>query len=365
LWLVLGALGCTSEAAEVPVMRPGRALMALRLEGLSLLPAAAIAPPPSEPAPAFSRLASPARGYSVGPTNAGSLVDATALPLDHPSLRIRPATLTRQAYFGAPALVAMLVRAAERVAREHPGSTLWAGDLSLFQGGALAPHSSHTSGRDVDLSFYVSWPGERQHEPADGPEMHPVDAGGQVGGTALRFDTARNWSLIQAFLEDPGATPQWIFVASHLREHLLDYARKVADPSLVARAQRVLAQPRDSSPHADHFHVRLYCGLADRLQGCLDAPPWHPWAPRYEEALGAWLDGLLPFLAEPRLPETREAIVHIVRMNATAAVPHLERLLASRPGPELARLTEDAIDFLRGRRTPTGWRRWRALDGPP
>jgi len=371
--LSLAALLAACAPAAAPQTAPevlvhARALAPLSWQPLRLLPAAAIPPPPRGPAPAFERAPGPIEGYSIGPTNAGSITNSVALPSAHNDLQIRPISLTRNAYFGAPGLVAMLVKAAERVAREHPGSVLWAGDLSLPNGGALAPHASHTSGRDVDISFYVSRPTGSGLEPSDSAAMRYVDAAGHVSGSDLVFDAARNWALVRAFLEDPGATPQWIFCASQVRALLLVEARREGDERLVARAETVLVQPRDSSPHADHFHVRIYCGLAERLQGCLDAAPFHPWAPRYEAALGQWLDGLLPFLADPRVPETQEAIERIVRMNATPAIPHLERLLAgdaSTRDPALTALARDALDFLKGRRTPAAWKRWRAEDAPP
>jgi len=347
----------------------GRAMAIANWQALRLLPAAAVQHPPSGPAPAFERAPAPVEGYSVGTTNAGSIVGAVSLPASYPALQIRPISLTRNAYYGTPGLVAMLVKAAERVAREHPGSVLWAGDLSLPDGGALSPHASHASGRDVDLSFYVSAPSAKADlAPADSAAMRYIDGEGRVSGSELVFDIPRNWALVAAFLEDPVATPQWIFVAAHLRELLLAYGRTHADARLVAKAEVVLMQPRDSSPHADHFHMRIYCGLAERLEGCLDAAPFHSWAPRHEAALAHWLEGLLPFLDTPRVPETKEAIERIVRMNATPAIPHLERLLASDPAardPAITALAEDALDFLQGRRTPAAWKRWRAEDAPP
>lgn len=363
LWATL--LGCAGEPGPAEGGAAGRALSPVALAGLRLLPAAAVPAPPMGPAPAFVRPEVPAPGYSIGPSNAGTLVGARPLPEDHPSLRVRPSAARRGATFGTPALVAMLVRAAERVAREHPGSALWAGDLSRAEGGPLAPHASHTSGRDVDLAFFVSRREGAALVPADGPEMRAVDTLGRVAGGALVFDDARNWALVRALLEDPGAAPQWIFVAAHLRERLLTYGQTAAEPALVERAAVVLAQPRDSSPHADHFHVRIYCGLEERLQGCLDAPPFHPWVDRHDAALAHWLEGLLPFLSQPRWPETREAIERIVRMNAHPAIPHLERLAAAHADPGLTALAEDALAFLRGRRTPEAWRRWRAVDAAP
>lgn len=332
---------------------------------MEILPAAAVPAPPDREAPAFERPArSAAESFSIGPTNAGALVGAMALPTDHEALRPRPRALARGAIHGTPALVHTLIKAATRVAREHSDSVLWAGDLSLAAGGALPPHRSHTNGRDADLAFYVSRPRDGRLEPADGPEMRHIGRNGRVVGTDLVFDPARNWALVQALLEDPGATPQWLFVADHLRALLLAEGRRVAPPWLVERAERVLVEPSDSSPHADHFHLRIYCGLAERLEGCLDAPPIHPWAPRYDAELARWLDGLLPFLTTPREPETREAITRIVRMNATNALPYLDRLTRQPLEPGLAKLVADARDFLSGRRTPSAWRRWRPDDAP-
>jgi hypothetical protein len=149
-----------------------------------------------------------------------------------------------------------------------------------------------------------------------------------------------------------------------VRALILAHARAVAEPGLVARAERVLVQPSDSSPHADHFHLRVYCGLTERLQGCLDAPPFHAWAPNYDAELARWLEAFLPFLTKPSEPETREAIERIVRMNANAALPWLDQLARQPLAPELARLVDDARDFLSGRRTPSAWRRWRPDDAP-
>lgn len=352
------ALGCGAPDATRPP-RSGRALASAAWAPMKLLPAASVAPLPPRDAPAFERAAPAIRALSIGTTGRGALLDGIALQASD-ALALRPISVQRGAIYGASGLVGMLTRAAERVAREHPGSVLWAGDLSLAEGGPLAPHASHTSGRDVDLAFYVT----RADAPADGPEMRYVAPDGRVAGTDLRFDAARNWALVRALLEDPQVVPQWIFCASHVRALLLSEAQRAgADPLLVAKAERVLAQPGDSSPHDDHFHVRVYCGLAERLQGCLDAPPWHPWAPRWEAELARWAEALAPFLATPSEPETREAIERIVRMNATGALPDLKRLAAG--DSSLAPLAADAVDFLEGRRTPDAWRRWRAEDTAP
>jgi penicillin-insensitive murein DD-endopeptidase len=32
-------------------------------------------------------------------------------------------------------------------------------------------------------------------------------------------------------------------------------------------------QPSDSQSHMDHYHIRIYCSLADRRMGCIDRGP--------------------------------------------------------------------------------------------
>lgn len=326
-------------------------LVSLKLGTLRLRPAASVGDLPSRVVP-MPEEAPPTR--SVGPPHRGELLDAVAL-VERPGLAILPSANRRDAVWGTPALVDMVARAADLVAQKHSGSVLWVGDLSRRGGGPFAPHASHQSGRDVDLAFYLSSP---EGVFVDPPRMTNVDVRGEVGG--LQFDEERNWGLVEAMLSDPGAQVQWIFVATHIRAALLEHARVIGSP-LLERAERVLFEPRDSSPHADHFHVRIYCGLEDRLSGCLDAPPFHEWVDRHEAALTTWLDGLLPLLMHPHQPETTQAIEAIVRMNASSATPTLMDLAdrVSDTDPAMSELARDAAAFLSGRRTREAWERWR------
>jgi len=361
-WLVCILLlaACADGAPSLPTT--GQALAELDLAALRLLPAASVeAPPSAGPVPAFDRPyldLAPGASASIGTTRDGYLVGGVPLPTSGP-LASRPVSVRRDAVYATPALIRALSRAAERVARRWPGSVLWAGDASARHGGDLPKHASHNSGRDVDLAFY-----RRAASGALGdiPTMTVVGedlraAGGQT------FDQARNWELVAALLEDPEVEVQWIFVASHLRQALLAHAREAgARPDLVARAEAVLAQPSDSSPHAEHFHVRVYCGPEERLAGCLDAAPFHAWVHRRDAELTRFVDGLLPFLDRGWSDELQWAVTRLVRMNATIALDRLRRLERD-PDPRVAALAKDAADFLSGRRTPEAWARWRAPDG--
>jgi penicillin-insensitive murein endopeptidase len=86
-----------------------------------------------------------------------------------------------------------------------------------------------------------------------------------------RFDDARNWSLVAAIVGDGHAKVTHIFVATPIRERLLAYAAKIgASPAIRSKAAEVLAQPRGSLPHDDHFHVRIGCPSG--MDKCIELP---------------------------------------------------------------------------------------------
>ena len=122
----------------------------------------------------------------------------------------------------------------------------------------------------------------------------------------------------------------------------------------MARAEAVLAQPRDSSAHLDHFHVRLYCALEERVEGCVDYGPVRPWVDTFDQALAERVTEVLPFLRLGRPAEVRYAVTRIVRLNARFATGHLEPLL-DHPDLAVRALADDALAFLRGDRTPPAW----------
>jgi penicillin-insensitive murein endopeptidase len=297
---------------------------------------------------------------SLGPTHGGRLVGGRAMPDVAEALALLPQTVRRGARHGHPRLVAALLRAARRVAALHPGSRLHVGDLSLARGGNFGPHRSHTSGRDVDLAFYLM---DATGAPADRPVMAGIGPDGRSALEGLAFDAARNWRLVSLLLGDPDVEVQWIFVARHLRERLLAEAR-VDDPTLAARAARVLLEPRDSSPHADHFHIRVYCDRTDRLGGCVDAPPFHPWVDDHRDALSEWLTSVEPFLAHPGTDEYRYALTRIAEGSVRLALPRL-LALPQPTEPADAQLLSDTVAHLRGEATRPEWRHLQATDSPP
>jgi penicillin-insensitive murein endopeptidase len=181
-------------------------------------------------------------------------------------------------FYGTWELVQLLERAARRVAFRLPGAKLSIGELSREAGGRIDGHRSHESGRDVDVGFYLTR--------ADGSAYYTyafaeMDARGRglPPNQYLRFDDGRNWELVSKLLADGDARVQYVFVASHLRQRLLDEAvRRNAPTAVIERAKVALVQPVHGNPHRSHFHVRIYCAPADRGV-CEDRAPFWPWYP--------------------------------------------------------------------------------------
>ncbi|MCA9690109.1 MAG: penicillin-insensitive murein endopeptidase [Myxococcales bacterium] len=183
--------------------------------------------------------------------------------------------------YGVDELVEAIDRAAKFVAAQAPGGVLGVADLSPLRGGRSRWHSSHQSGRDVDLIFYSTdedgvakapLPEDMLHYDGDGVAYAPRRVTYVAPDWASRrFDTHRNWLLLEALLRDTQIRVQWVFVSDPLKERLLAHAREAGRPAwLIEYAARLLGQPGDAPPHDDHFHVRIYCPRGDRFHGCED-----------------------------------------------------------------------------------------------
>lgn len=219
---------------------------------------------------------------STGLTSRGRIRRPAKLELTGAGFKVPTRWQERGFQYGVEELVAALGRAAEKVRGRAKKVTLGIADLSPQRGGKSKWHSSHQSGRDVDLIFYSSdaegrplAPPERDMIRYDG-EGKPYLRGSQTRyddelWQARRFDTARNWALVEALLTDPTVRVQWIFVSQPLEDKLLDYATRQKRPRwLIEYARTVMYDPPDAPTHSDHFHLRIYCPRDDRFHGCVD-----------------------------------------------------------------------------------------------
>jgi penicillin-insensitive murein endopeptidase len=279
--------------------------------------------PPSE-REARSWLALPKLSTSLGRTNEGQLVGAATLAERGVGHVVLSHAAARRTNFGTAELVAVIERATRAVRERYPGSVLGIGNLGFEDGRKIPWSVSHQAGRDADLGMYATTEDGR---PIQAMAFHEFDAEGFAtgpGGRKVRFDVARNLALVVALVEDSAARVQYLFVATWLKDKLLAEAvREGVAPQTIARLQEVLHQPSDSNPHADHFHLRLFCSVEDRLYGCINRGP-----PR------AWVDP-----GDREHAEAARRIATILEMDGRGAealkVRALERLAAMQAASEV------------------------------
>ena len=168
-----------------------------------------------------------------------------------------------------PGLLAVVHHAARVVTAHHPQSVLRVGDFSLEHGGPIPGHHSHQNGRDVDLGFYAL---DTRNRPVISSQFLAFDGAGQaVSSRGIRFDDARNWTLLNALLTNPRAEVRSIFVAFWLRTRLLRYGESIGSAkSVLERAAAIMMQPPNAEPHDDHFHIRIGCVQSQRGTICRD-----------------------------------------------------------------------------------------------
>jgi len=183
---------------------------------------------------------------SYGKPSSGRLYNGVPLR-DGPGLRVRNVP---EAY-GTERTITLLKAATADVQARWPNSPdLVVGDLSLAGGGPMAPHRSHQSGRDVDLSFYYR--GNVQL-----PNFEDM--------TARNFDARKNWHFFKLLI-DSGHV-EFIFVHMRLQKQLYEYARSIGYTK--AQLREIMQYPRSEGArvgiirhtggHDNHSHVRFTC----------------------------------------------------------------------------------------------------------
>jgi hypothetical protein len=139
--------------------------------------------------------------------------------------------------------------ALRRVHAQHPNTAaLSLGDISGERGGPIAPHVSHQSGRDVDISYFYKGEGRWYRR-----------------GTAQNLDLARNWAFVRALVTETDVELILIdnSIQGLLREHAIASGENPAWVDGIFRGRggdRALI--RHARGHATHIHVRFYNPLA-------------------------------------------------------------------------------------------------------
>ncbi|MCA9602349.1 MAG: penicillin-insensitive murein endopeptidase [Myxococcales bacterium] len=274
------------------------------------------------PAPALEPKRAPST--SIGSPSNGRLESGEALPPEGPGFLRNPKSPNAEAVYGTNEMIAGLVRAAAKVHGRHPGSRVVINDVGMPGGGPIYHHGSHQAGRDVDVLFFYRY--AKTGEPFDskGIPIEPDGTGDDYGDLTdpkddvkVRFDAPRTWALMEALVTDPELDIQRIFIVEHVRTMLLDYATKSKAPAAaIERFSDVTCQP--STPHDDHFHMRIYCSAEDIAAGCEDAQPIYPWQRERLASLG-----LEPVIAKPRRGPKARAEVEARTVSQEEAVAEM------------------------------------------
>ena len=184
---------------------------------------------------------------SIGTPNRGKLRNGMPLP-EGDAWRLRP--VRRRAY-GTEVTVTSLVEAFQSYGEQFPDSPkIRVGEIAKKNGGRVAPHASHRSGRDVDIGYIFHGDDNGQDRFRQMSERN--------------FDVEKNWVLIQEILKS--GKVQTIYVSKKLQKLLhAEAAKTLSEPELAALFEypRTAGSPHATlqhwKGHADHMHVRFQC----------------------------------------------------------------------------------------------------------
>jgi LysM repeat protein len=206
------------------------------------------APKRAEPAPSSRPKTSLATlgSISVGRPDAGVLVNGVRMP-PAPDWVV---TAPDHAY-GTEETVEQLGRCVRKVRASFAGSPrVMLGSISKQNGGYVAPHKSHRSGRDADVYFFRR-PGAKWFEAATRDDL----------------DLPRTWALLRCFVSE--ADVDLVLIDRRVQGWLEDYAlRRGESRAWVAslfhdgvgpdgRRGPARAVVRDAPGHVAHMHVRF------------------------------------------------------------------------------------------------------------
>ncbi|MFV8748985.1 penicillin-insensitive murein endopeptidase [Nannocystaceae bacterium ST9] len=189
------------------------------------------------------------KSESIGFPGSGSVVGAMPM-VDGPGRELKHTPWKGWATTVTVATLDMILREwARRYPTEQP---ILVGNMSAREGGRLEPHSSHQSGRDVDLSYPQNW--DRKEE-LNWRTMNSTNLNREL-----------TWELLELLRESGGI--EAIFIDSKLQKLLYDHAISTQRHTKV-ELEEWMEYPRppgSGSPiiqhvrgHEDHIHVRFKC----------------------------------------------------------------------------------------------------------
>ena len=219
---------------------------------MTLVSAEALAVSPAAPSPwqtSWQATSSGSVSQSVGKPAEGALRKGLRLPASGPGFSRR----ARGQHYGTDETISLIRFAAARLAEAYPQSApLLVGDISRRRGGALSPHRSHQSGRDVDIALP-----ERINQPRHtfNPRLRPSE-----------IDYEKLWFTLDVLIASNRV--QFVFLDSSLLPPLRKEALLAGwSPDELMRlfgkqgARRGVI--RHAPGHTCHMHVRFHCPEGD------------------------------------------------------------------------------------------------------
>lgn len=185
------------------------------------------------------------KSISVGSPTSGKLIHGEKLPKG-PGYVIRSPEYS----YGTNETITHVVNCIADVQREFPGThDLVVGHLSKKNGGKFRPHKSHSSGRDIDMSFYFKGLKPKK--------FIKVSAG--------NFDVSRTMHFILCLIDTKEL--EYIFVNYYIQKMMYNYMKKKKyENSFLAKliqypkpVDKRVAYIRHDKGHDDHMHVRFKC----------------------------------------------------------------------------------------------------------
>lgn len=185
---------------------------------------------------------------SIGRAHGGVLVAGVRMPEGANWELVSPGLA-----WGTQETVDALAQAIDAVAARFPNTPkVFIGDISARRGGHLHPHVSHQSGRDVDISYYLT-EGHRWYATANGSNL----------------DRARTWHFVRTLIAESDV--DLILVDTQIQRILKAYALEIGeDPAWLDEVFQVGGKSRrpiifHAKGHATHLHVRFYSPKAQEL----------------------------------------------------------------------------------------------------
>jgi len=182
-------------------------------------------------------------GIGVGAPNRGQLVNGVRLP-ESDMVKI----LDKDKVWGTSHTIELLQKAIAAFRRDSGyDQPLTISSISLRKGGRFRPHSSHRTGRDVDIRL-------------------PRKSGSNKGEAPSSIDWTKTWALVKALADTKEV--EYIFVSWSRQKYLYRAARSAGATKKELAAliqyptkpkQRTRAIVRHAPGHTVHLHVRFTC----------------------------------------------------------------------------------------------------------